>query len=178
MIKLLSRKPILQKQLFQVFEDEVELPNGARRVYHNVQRNPAVSIFPLTDEHEVYLIKQHRYLYDDVLLEGIAGFIDEGEEPEQTARRELKEETGITAQKIIQFGTMQAAGSIVTWSHPLFVAKGLSFGDTAMEESEDIEVLKMPLSKAVKLVLDGEIKTGASMIGILMLNQLVSNGTL
>lgn len=178
MTKLLSRNTILKKDLFTVYEDHIELPTGSKRIYHNVQRAPAVSIFPITEENEVYLIKQYRYLHEKYLVEGVAGIIDEGESAIDAAKRELKEETGISAENLTQIATMHAAGSIVTWEQPIFVAQGLTLGDAQMEESEDISLIKIPVSEAVELVINGEVNTGASVAGILMLEKWLERGKL
>ncbi len=178
MTKLLSRNTILKKDLFTVYEDHIELPTGSKRIYHNVQRAPAVSIFPITDENEVYLVRQYRYLHEKYLIEGVAGIIDEGESALDAAKRELKEETGITAEKFIQIATVHAAGSIVTWEQPIYVAQGLTLGDAQMEESEDISLIKIPVTEAVELVMSGEVNTGASIAGILLLDKWLEKGKL
>ncbi len=176
MTKVLSRKSIFRSRFFTVNEDEVELPTGSRRVYHNVIRDPAVSVFPLDDDYNIYLIDQYRYLHGKRLLEAVAGMVDENEATLDTAKRELKEEAGITAEEWIPLGVQVAAGSISTWNQPLFVAKKLNLGKQQLEESEDIKVVKISLDEAVQKVLHGEIETSASVTGILMIDKMRQEG--
>jgi ADP-ribose pyrophosphatase len=178
MTKLVSRKPIFKADLFTVFEDSVELLNSEKRTYHSVKRNAAVSVVPLTSDNQVYLIKQYRHMYERWMLEAIAGMIDPGEDPLTTAKRELKEESGLEAKEWKQLGVVHAAGSIVTWDHFTFMAKGITEGESRLEASEQIELVKMPLEEAVEKVMNGEITTSGSIANILMLHQLLITGKL
>jgi 8-oxo-dGTP pyrophosphatase MutT (NUDIX family) len=176
MTKILSSKPIFHADLFTVFEDSIELQNKEKRTYHHVKRNSAISVIPITANNEVYLINQYRYLYEKWMVEAIAGMVDPGEDPLTTAKRELKEESGLEAKAWKQIGLMHGAGSIVTWDHYLFVAKEITEGDSQLEASEQIELIKVPISVAVEKVLNGEITTSASMTSILLVNQLLIEG--
>lgn len=178
MIKVLSRKPVFKADLFDVFETEVELPNGETHTYHDAVRKTAISAFPLTDNHEIYLIDQYRYLHKGRIIEAVAGFIEESEKPIDAAKRELKEETGIEAETWQELSTVDAAGSIITWEQPLFLAKNLKLGQATPEDSEDIKLVKFTLSQAVELVMSGVIRTASSIVGILMIDKLVQEGKL
>lgn len=177
MTKLLSRKPVFKSKLFTVYEDEIQIPSGLKKTHHNVLRDPAVSIFPLEGEC-VYLIDQYRYLHEKRLIEAVAGMIDPGEEPIVAAKRELREEAGITARDWISLFVEKTAGSIAIWNQYLFVAKDLSFGDQELEDSEDIKLIKMPLQDAVSKVFNNEIETGSTVSGLLMIDKLRREGKL
>jgi len=176
MTKILSRKTILDTGFFEVFEDEVEIKTGAKRKYFSAIRVPAVSVFPLSDSGEIYLIDQYRYIHDKKLIEAVAGTIEEGENPLETAKRELLEEAGIKASEWKKIGESDAAGSFITWKQHLFIAKNLEFADQKLEESEEIKVVKMKFDDALKMVIEGKINTSSTSFGILLIDKLIKTG--
>ena len=170
--KVVSQKNILKAELFNVKEIELENGLGERKIHHEAERTPVVSIFPLTDSYEIYLVSQYRYMVNKTVLEAVAGYIKKNETALAAARRELKEETGIEAQQLEEMARIQMAGSVFKGTVNLFLAKGLEIGDNDLDDDEEIEVVKMPLKIAVEKVMTGEINHSASMIGILMLDKL------
>ncbi len=97
MTKVLKRQEILSAKFFKVFEDEIELPTGSTHVHRNAVRDEAVSVFPLDDDYNLYLIDQYRYLHEKRLIEAVAGMVEDNLSPPETAKKELKEEAGIVA---------------------------------------------------------------------------------
>src|SRR3989442_10620 len=98
--KVVSQKTILESQHFHVKENKLKLPNGEIRTHRNVYKGPSVFLFPLSKKHELYLIRQYRYLLQKEVIEAIAGYVDKGESSIAAAKRELKEEGGIEAGQI------------------------------------------------------------------------------
>lgn len=176
-IKILSQKPILQADLFSIVETTLDV-KGKTHVHRNIFRPPVSLIFPLTDDGEIFLIKQYRYLHEETFLEEIAGHIDPGEEPLAAAKRELKEEAGMTAGKWSKFGEFVGTSSVVKSKIHLFVARDLSMGTSSPEEDEEITLVKMPLEEAVMHVLRGDIKNSIASLGILMLYTMKQKGEL
>lgn len=176
-IKILSQKPILQADLFSVVETTLDI-KGKTVLHKNIYRPPIVSIFPLTDDGQIYLIKQYRYLHGETFLEEIAGHVDDGEEPLAAAKRELQEEAGMTAGKWKQLGVFSGTSSVIKTAITLFTARDLILGKPSPEEDEEIEVVKMSLEEAVESVLQGKIKNSVASLGIMMLGAMKENGTL
>jgi len=176
MLKVLKKKPIFKGDLFTIYEDEVELPNGNKRTFHSGIRKPSVTVVPLDEDRNVYLIDQYRYLHKKRLIEAVAGIIDEGEAPLTAAKRELKEELGIVAHNWKDLGSIQAAGSIISWDQTIFLARDLEFFDQELEDVEDIREVKMPLKEAVKGIFEGKIHSSSTINGILMVNELIIKG--
>ncbi len=172
--KIISQKSILRAEFFSVKEIEFESNTGKRKIHHEAERTPVVSVFPLTNKYEIYLVSQYRYSLNKTSLEAVAGYIKKKETTIDAAKRELKEETGIEAQSIEEIARIQMAGSVFKGAINLFLAKGLEMGDNNLDDDEEISVVKMPLSVAVEKVMIGEINHSASMIGILMLDKLKS----
>lgn len=170
--KIISQKNILKSELLDVKQVNLETSNGRKKVHYEAERASVVSIFPLTDSYEIYLISQYRSMLKKTVLEAVAGYVKKNETTIAAARRELKEETGIEAMQLEELARIQMAGSVFKGMINLFLAKGLEIGDNNLDDDEDIEVVKMPLNTAVEKVMMGEINHSASMIGILMLDKL------
>ena len=170
--KIVSQKTVLKTELFNVREIELESGAGKRKIHHDAERTPVVSVFPLTDSYDIYLISQYRYSLNKTVLEAVAGYINKKETTIAAAKRELKEETGIEAQQFEEIARIQMAGSVFKGTINLFLAKGLEMGDNDLDDDEEIAVVKIPLSVAIEKVMSGEINHSASMIGILMLDKL------
>lgn len=173
--KIIAQKPLFESSFFTITENTIDY-GDFMKVHQDVYRHPAVSIFPLTDLHEIYLIKQHRYLYNTILLEAIAGVMEDGEEPLVTAKRELMEESGIQAGNMKIIKEVYVAGSFIHAKQYLILARDLTFREAHPEETESIELVKMSLDEAVEKVMQGEIETASSSIGILLVNELVKRG--
>lgn len=175
-MKVLSKKTILKDALFEIVEEKVQYKNGRESIHNNVYRKEAVSVFALTPEYELYFIKQYRYMLGKSILEAPAGFLNNGEDALVAAKRELKEETGITANKWKKLVVMGAAASVVYWEQPLFLAQDLELGISSPEDGEEISLVKISLDAAIEKIMSGEITTGSSIIGVLMLDKMRQKG--
>lgn len=173
MTKIISQKQTFYKDnAFEVRKVKLELPNGKKITHYIAERVPTVSIFPLTDLYELYLVYQYRYLLKKTILEAVAGRVDKNENFIAAAKRELKEEAGITALQWEQISSVELAASFFRAQTRLFLAKDLEFESPNPEAGEQIEVIKIPLEEAVKKVMNGEIETASAIIGILTLDRL------
>lgn len=172
--KIVSQKTILRTKLFNVKEIEFENKKGKKKIHHQAERVPVVSVFPLTDTYEIYLISEYRHMLDKTILEAVSGHIEKKETTIMAAKRELKEEAGITSHQLEEIARIEMAGSVFRSRNYLFLAKGLEIGDNKPEDDEQISIVKMPLATAVEKVMTGEINHAASMIGILLLDKLIS----
>ena len=170
--KLVSQKTILRTDLFDVKQINFETKTGRKKIQHIAERIPVVCVFPITDEYEIYLISQYRYMLGKTVLEAVAGYIEKKESTIAAARRELEEETGITALQFEEIARIEMAGSAFRSKLNLFLAKGLEMGQNDLDDDEEISVVKMPLDQAVEKVMNGEINHSASMLGILLLDKL------
>lgn len=168
-----TSKSIFKAKLFEVVEEEITYPTGKKVIHHTAQRKPVVVMFPVTDKDEIVLVSEYRYMLGKTVVAAAAGFMDkEGESPLQAAKRELKEELGVTAFQWEQLATVELASSVFKGQAHLFLARDLAFGEQDLEEDEQITVAKMPLEEAVQKVMSGEITNSASIIGILMVDRL------
>lgn len=176
-IKTISEKPVFQAELFTVRKIEIEA-NKKRFIQHDVIKNPVVAVFAIDNNNEIYLISQYRRILDRTTIEAVAGFIDKGETPLEAAKRELKEEIGLTAISWLELGVINAAGSVVKGQTTLFLARGLTIGIPEPEDDEDITKVLIPFEKAVEKVLNGEIDIAATISGILLIDKLIQQNKL
>lgn len=154
-------------KLIEVYEDEVTKPNGETGEYAFVRVKPGASVLDVDEEKFVYLIREFRYAVGRESVEAVGGAMDEGETPEEAARRELKEELGITAQKLTPLGQVDPMTSMIDSPSHLFLATKLSFGEKEQEGGESMQTVKMPFDEAVEKTLAGEITHGSSCVLIL-----------
>ena len=163
-----SSAPIFDGKVLHVRLDEISLPNGQSATREYCHHNGAVCVIPLTDEDEVICVRQYRYPFHEDLLEIPAGKLDSpSENPNDAVRRELREETGAIASKITYLGKYYPSPAILDECIYMYMAEGLSFGETDFDEDEFIESVRVPLDKLVELTLDGKIRDGKTQICVL-----------
>ena len=157
--KTLNEEYNYKGRIIKVRRDEVELPNGHKSMREVVEHSGGVCVLPLTDRDEVIFVRQFRYPYKEVILEIPAGKRDHGEEsPLECGKRELAEETGAKADKYTSLGELYPSPGYCGEVIYMFLATGLTFGDTNPDEDEFLNVEKIPFDKALDMVLSDEIK--------------------
>lgn len=156
--------------------DKAQLPNGKIATREVVEHNGGVCIAALTEQQELLFVRQFRYPYQEVVLELPAGKIDKGEEPLACGKRELTEETGASAQQYRSLGRLYPSPGYCGEVIHLFLATGLSFGSMNPDEDEFLEVERIPLEKAVQMVLDNEVPDAKTQVAVLKTWALLHSG--
>lgn len=165
--KLINTETIYNGKIFDVELRKIELPDGRQTVYDIVKNPNACAIVALDGEGSVIMVRQYRQSAGKVLLEIPAGKIDEGEDPDTCAARELSEETGYTAQNIERLLSARVSPGFSTEIIYIYKATGLTPGDTNFDEDEFIETVKVPIDEAYKMIKKGEIEDGKTISGVL-----------
>jgi 8-oxo-dGTP pyrophosphatase MutT (NUDIX family) len=172
--KTLSSRVVYDNPWITVHEDHVINPGGGRNLYGHVHfKNVAVAIIPLDGEGNTWLVGQERYTLKRHSWELPMGGAPEHENPLAAAQRELKEETGLTARRWTEIMRLHTSNSITDEAGIVYVAEELTEGETAFEETEAIEVRKLPLKEAIAMALRGEITDAISVAGLLALPHLL-----
>ena len=169
--KKISGVIVFKGTLLEVHKDEVLLPNGAKSHREYIKHNGAVAIL-VFDKDDIYMERQFRYPINEVIYEIPAGKIDLGEEELVAAHRELKEETGLTTDKLIKIGSMYNSVGYSNEVINFYYTNTFKEGETHLDENEFIDVIKMPFSKVLDMVLSGEIKDSKTAYGIMIYDEL------
>ena len=166
-----SSRKIYDNPWISVTEDRVTNPGGGENQYGVVHfKNIAVAIVPLDDAGNTWLVGQDRYTLGQYSWELPMGGAPRSEEPIEAARRELKEETGLTASSWTELMRLHTSNSITDEEGIVYVASELQEGETDFDETEDIEVRKMPLGDAIAMVMRGEITDAISVAALLRIS--------
>lgn len=155
--------------------DEALLPNGATATREVVEHNGGICVVPITEKGEVLMVEQYRYPYGEVILEIPAGKRDGDEEPLEGGKRELKEETGAVAENYTFLGELYPTPGYCGEVIYMYLATGLSYGETDPDEDEFLNVKKIPLEKAVEMIMKGEIKDAKTQTAILKVERMLKN---
>jgi len=164
---------IMHKGLFfDVYRDKVRLPDNETSQREYIRHPGAVVILPMLDDGRYLLERQFRYPLNRVFLEFPAGKIDAGEEPFETAKRELMEETGYTASDWQYVCTVHNAIGYSDEALTIYLARGLKPGKERPDEEEFIETFSATLSQLLSWVKDGQITDAKTIIGTFWLEKL------
>ena len=170
-----SSKIVYDNPWITVEEDQVINPGGGQSLYGKVLfKSLAIGIIPLDEDENTWLVGQWRYTLNEYSWEIPMGGGDKSTEPVLSAKRELKEETGLSAEKYTELLRMHTSNSVTDELAIAYVAEGLTLGEPAFEETEDLMIKKLPLKEAVSMVMKGEITDSLSMAAILKLDKLRS----
>jgi ADP-ribose pyrophosphatase len=150
----------------------VELSDGTHVEREVILHRGAVALVPMVDDQHVCLIENHRYALGTKLLEVPAGTIDAGESPDQTAERELLEETGYRAARIRRIREWYVSPGFMTERMYLFVCEGLEPGPAHHEPDERLEPVIVPWEEALAMVDDGRIEDAKSMLALTICDRL------
>ena len=147
--------------------DEARLPDGSTAKREVVEHPGGVTVLPLEADGTVWCVRQYRYPFSRTLLEVPAGKLEPGEAPELAAARELSEETGLTAGRLQYLGANYTSPGYSEEVLHIYLALGLHPGDCHPDQDEFLNVEKIPLKELSRMVMDGEIDDGKTIVAVL-----------
>lgn len=171
--KTLEQNYIYRGKILDFHVDKVELENGRLTKRECVDHHGGVSVAALTEANELYFVRQYRYPYREVVLELPAGKLEKNEDPFEAGKRELREETGVIGQNHVNCGRLYPSPGYTNEIIYLYACRAQSRGENDLDEGEFLEAEKIPLKKAVEMVMSGEIVDAKTQVLILKVAKLV-----
>lgn len=172
--KTISTHEIYNGRIIHVKEDTVMLPNGQKAGRELVEHNGGVGVIALDENRNVLLVGQYRKPYDEVVLEIPAGKLEQNENPLEAGKRELREETGYTADTVTFLGKCYPTPGYCSEIIHLYLAEDLTWVGQNLDPGEFVEVSKIPLSKLTDMVMNNEIYDAKTIIAVLKADKLLN----
>lgn len=165
--KTLKKEYIFKGRIINLRVDDALMPDGKTALREVVEHPGGVCVAALTDENELLFVEQFRYPYSETVLELPAGKLEYGENPFLAGKRELKEETGAQASEYEDLGKLYPTPGYCGEIIHMYFAKGLSYGEQCLDSDEFLEVKRIPLETAFKMVMNNEIRDSKTQVGIM-----------
>ncbi|WP_375582994.1 NUDIX domain-containing protein [Cyclobacterium xiamenense] len=163
-----SAREIYDNPWIRVEEHQVITPTQIPGIYGTVQfKNRAVAIVPLDQELHTWLVGQYRYTLNEYSWEIPMGGGPLDEDVLESAKRELKEETGLTAGKWTELMKIHTSNSVTDEVGFVYIAEDLHAGETAFDPTEDLQVRRLPFAEVLQMVMQGQITDGISVAAVL-----------
>lgn len=171
----LDSRLIFDGKVIRVTLDTVRLENGDTSMREVVHHHGGACIMPVTDNGEVYLVRQFRYALGEEMWELPAGKLEAGEDPFEAAKRELTEECGVYADEYISLGQVYPTVGYDTEVIYIWAARGLHPAPMHLDADEFLTPERIPLAQAYEMVLSGEIKDAKTVAGILKFKAMLDD---
>ena len=165
--KTITSDTVYEGRIFTIIHDTAELENGETAVRDVLLHSGGVCVIPVTDNNEIFMVKQFRYPFREVTTEIPAGKLEKNESHYECGRRELVEETGFTCTEYIYLGEIYPTPAYNTEIIHVYLARGLNLKKQNLDDDEFLDVEKIPLTQAVEMVMDGRIKDAKTQIAVL-----------
>lgn len=170
--RTLGSRTVYQDPWLILREDRVIRPDGTEGIYSVVEMRPSCGIVAINEYDRVALVGQWRYVHNKYSLEIPTGGSEEDEEPLDAAKRELLEETGLTAEDWTPLGTLDNSNGVTTDVAHMFLARNLKTGPSDRQGDEQVQLQWMPFADALRSVMRGEITESVSVAAILKIELL------
>ncbi len=165
--KKISGEVFFTGKIVRIEKDKVLLSNGNTSFREVVRKNGGVCVVPLTDDGNIILVNQYRYPYADIVTEIPAGKIEGDEDPLECAKRELSEETGCEAGRIVPLGIFYPSPGIMDEILYMYLALDLKQGEMHTDPDEFLTVEKLSLDEVVNKIIEGKLPDGKTQTAVL-----------
>ena len=173
--KTLTSEQVYEGKIVNIRQDSVEHVNGKTSFREVVEHAGGVVILAVDDNNRAYMVRQFRYPIGRAMLEVPAGKLEKGEDPLEGAIRELREETGLTAEKLIYFGGTYPSPGFCDEQLHIYLARGLTHGEACPDEDEFLNLEVVDLDELVQMAMSGKLLDGKSINAIFMAREYLRN---
>lgn len=174
--KTVKKNYVYNGRIINVRRDDAVLPNGKPCIREVVEHPGGVCVAALTENNELIFVRQFRYPYMEVIPELPAGKLEPGEDPFESGKRELEEETGCIADEYRDMGKLYPSPGYCGEIIHLYAAKNLTYTQQNLDADEFLNVEKIPLDTAVEMVLNNEIRDSKTQTLVLKVKMLRDKG--
>ncbi len=172
--KTIGSEKIFDGRVIRVRRDTVELPNKHTSTREVVEHPGGVAIVPIDNDGNVHMVRQYRYPLGRLCLELPAGKLEYGEDHKECGLRELGEETGMEAESFEYLGVFCPSPGFCQELIHIYLATDLKQGKIHLDEDEFLEVEKYPLNDLIKMIHEGKIQDGKTVIGLLLAKDVLN----
>lgn len=171
--EVIKSEIVMENEFFKIHKDKCKKTDGSIvEDYYTIDRPKVAVIAAITDKNEYVLVKQYRHPVKSIDIELPAGYIEENENIEQAAHRELLEETGYEVETMEEIHEVYSSAGLMSNNIHFFVGKNAKkVAEPKLDENEEIEVLVTPKKDLINLLEQGKIKDMASVAGLLILQR-------
>ncbi|MBQ7783721.1 MAG: NUDIX hydrolase [Oscillospiraceae bacterium] len=174
--KTVETEVVFEGRIITVRKDKAELEDGSIADRELVIHSGGVCVVPLTEDEKVIMVRQFRYAFGEPLLEIPAGKLEAGEDHRSAGLRELSEETGAECSKFEYIGVCYPSVAYLTEKIHMYLATGLKFGASSLDDGEFIDVIQVPLDEAIQMVMEGKIPDAKTQLALLKTAELIRRG--
>ena len=166
--KLLKSEILMKGRAFAIRRDHLKTPDGRETNFEIIEHGGSVVIIPIDENGNMLLVRQYRHATGGDLLELPAGTLDDDEDPDVCAAREIREETGMAAAKIVRLGDFYLAPGYSTEFMVIYLATELSHNPLEADADEFLSVERIPVAEAIRMAERGDMPDAKSLAALFM----------
>ena len=171
--QILERETICKGKAFSMGSYRIQLPNGQERRYDIALHGPAVVVVPVTDDGKILFVRQYRIGAEKPLLEIPAGVINEGEDPDPAAERELREETGYESGNMLRLGGFYMAAGYTTEYLHIYLARELKWNPLPQDDDEFLTPVSLTVAEAYQMAEDSAFEDSKTFAALMMAQKYI-----
>lgn len=175
--QILQEEKIYQGKIFQLVKARFRLANGSEHAFDLIKHQGAVVLVPIDEQGNILFVRQFRIGAGQELLELPAGLLEHGEQAEESARREIQEETGMAPGKMVKLGEFFMVPGYSTEKMQVFLATGLYESRLPTDADEYLELTPVPIRQAYQMARAGELADGKTLAALFLAMPLVLPGS-